>query len=175
MSQDNKLLGSIFEEDKELLTDIGRVVAVWGSVHELLRSLAAIRLGVSPDNTDILLKSFNGEGAKVEFLIWLISMQKSVEDDPLLQCLGILSDLTKERNIIIHGGPIKGSKKGEYEWGYHFVDYRKYKPDAKGRFKEAKTLVAQHLHKIRSAGSSLWNIVFEDEIKLLDDPDKWNF
>lgn len=168
MSQSNDLLASPFEEDEELLTEIGRVVALWGTVHHQLRILTAKRLGTSPDDTDIVLKNFSGEGAKIQFLIGLISARQEIADKEIIECLETLNKLANQRNIIVHGGPIKGGKRGHYDWDYHFVNFRNLKPDARDRVKKAKPYIADHLQNLREAGTVLWDILHGDDVKCLE-------
>ncbi len=157
-------LRSPFERDPEIISKIGLVVTIWGTINNILRSLTADEFSCQPDQADVLLKQFSGEQSKITFLLALAST-KTQPDERLVRCLEELKALSKDRNNIVHGGPIHGVKRDFYPMGMHYRDFRS--TNMMTKVVGAHTILDRHLKKLRLVGEQLYLIVYQQQIEAL--------
>lgn len=157
-SKSGKGLKSPFERDDSLVIEIGRVISVWGSVSNLLRQLVAKELGCQKVKADTILKGFGGEERRLEFAIRLLQAREMNDSDQaVVKALAKLMEISAERNVIVHGGPVYGAKTGERPLDLYLMDFR-YEDDAR-RYLNAKEYVERHLSKLRRRGSQLFDAI----------------
>lgn len=126
ISENDGGLGSAFEQHPDILEQIGRAVSVWGAVSHLLRDLVSRLLDCSPRQAEELLGSFPGEDKRLRFAIELIGTKPETEDGTAIKAvLGRLKKLADERNLIVHGAPVSGSKRGVRPRSEYFLNMRK--------------------------------------------------
>lgn len=152
-------LSSPFEADPEILRKIGLVVSLWGGVSHIVRSFVANELGCSQVQADIPLQQFNGEDHRLIFAKNLISLRDPKPTDrDALEALEALRSIAGTRNIIVHGGPVYGGKKGVRPMGYYFVDFRDRHEDQ--RYRPAMQLLDSHIPQLRERAGVLWDVVY---------------
>lgn len=158
---------SAFEEDTELLSDIGRVVAIWGAINNMLRAVASSELNCSEQQADLILNRFSGESAKISFIVDLIAARPDHERfSDATTVLQSLLGLTSARNIIVHGGPVKSLVRGI---GYEprLVNFRTDAPHK--RSVAAKPYVTGHLREVRRLAGQLFDTAYAQQIMILDE------
>lgn len=158
---DGEGLRSPFEDEPAILEKIGLVVALWGGVSHTVRSLVANELGCTQLQADIPLQQFNGEDQRITFAMNLIQTREPHKIDArALTTLDRLRKITGARNIIVHGGPVHGGKKGVRPFGYYFVNFRDRDEDK--RYYAATKLLDSHLPQLRERAGALWDVVYGD-------------
>jgi len=160
-AKDDDYLSSPFERDESLIIKIGITVTLWGTISNILRSLASKRLACSTDQADVILSQFSGENSRIQFLISLLEAQDALAYARIIAALRGLTSLTNERNLIVHGGPFWGMKLGFYPPGFHYRNFKQKKADKK--VTAAHNLLDGHLKALREKGSELHRSVYSDE------------
>jgi hypothetical protein len=118
-------------------------------------------LACDPLRADAILNGFSGEDRRLHFLIRLIDAQtESDTTKALKKVLKRLKDLTVDRNLIVHGAPVRGGKKGQRPRSEYFVNFKKVE-DAE-RYVNARDLLDRHLQKLRRAGGELFELIYPD-------------
>jgi hypothetical protein len=155
-------LSSPFESHPEILSEIGRVIAVWGSISHLLRELLSRLLDCDPLEADTILMGFAGEEKRLEFMISLFKTRPGDEErDAFIAALDQLKRLCRDRNLIVHGGPVNGGKKDVRPRDNYFVNFKKQ--DEAERYVAATPLLARHLEKLRERGGRLFNLMYPED------------
>ncbi|RVK59171.1 hypothetical protein [Sinorhizobium meliloti] len=151
-------LRSPHEDNDEIMRNLGIVVSLWGSVCHLVRSAATTISGRSAEDVEAEMRPLSGEDAKIKYLIGIVDDATDPRLKKLRAILTRLQTLSVERNLLIHGGPFWGARKGEFEVDYHVINYR-----AKGRmprYENMPKLLDRHIAKLRSLGGYLFDEVF---------------
>lgn len=156
-------LGSAFEQHPDILEQIGRAVSVWGAVSHLLRDLVCRLLECTPRQAEELLGSFPGEDKRLRFVMELISTKPETENLLATRAvLGRLKKLADERNLIVHGAPVSGSKKGVRPRSEYFLNMRK--EDEADRYVDARTMLSSHLVKLKRNGGQLFDLLHPEPL-----------
>lgn len=162
VQEEDRGLGSAFEQHDDILLEMGRAIAVWGAVSHLLRSLVERMLGCPPREAEVLLSSFPGEKGRLKVVIDLLeSRGESDESRQLRTVLSALSELTTERNLIVHGAPVSGGKKNVRPRSEYFLNMRKDETSPH-RYVDARTMLEEHVRKLKQHGGELFDLLYPD-------------
>jgi hypothetical protein len=154
-------LGSAFEAHPDILLEIGRAVALWGAISHLLRSLTVAVLDCQPAQAEDLLSSFPGEEKRIQFLIDLLATKGNGEEErALTSVLRRLKKLCADRNLIVHGAPIKRWHEGARPGTEYFLNMRKREESE--RYIDARQLLTTHVAKLKQHGGELFDLVYPD-------------